>query len=359
MPLGEGAGRVRIRIDKDVQVVERCQQPGLFRAEHAVTKDIAAHIADADDCERFCLRVEAEGSQVPLHRDPGALRSDAHLFVVIADGAARRESVAKPEAVLLGDVVGGVGEGRGAFVGGHHKVGVIVIAAVHALGRNDLSVLQVVGNGQRGGNEPAVGVDAGIRVGAAFGHKAAFRTVRHDHGVLDNLCLNQPKHLGPVVLLPIGPANAAPGHLAGAQVHPLEVRAVGIDLEQRSRLWQLRQLSGREFVHDQPGVMAIGEVVGANRGLHELIEPAQHLVFVEQLDLVQVGAERVILGGQLLSWIEPVLEVRHQQLRGRAVLEHRLLDKGLFEAVGRLFHVSGVGTQQRDLLPVQVFADHQ
>ena len=71
--------------------------------QHAVAEHVARHVADADDGERRRLDVAVHLAEMPLHRFPGALGGDAHLLVVVAGRAARREGVVQPEAVLLAD----------------------------------------------------------------------------------------------------------------------------------------------------------------------------------------------------------------------------------------------------------------
>src|SRR6185312_17467470 len=90
------------------------------------------------------------------HRLPGAARGDPHLLVVVALGTAGGERVAEPVAVGLGDLVGRVGEGRGALVGGHHQVRVVAVVPDHAGRRHDLAAVQVVGDVQQGRDERLV-----------------------------------------------------------------------------------------------------------------------------------------------------------------------------------------------------------
>ena len=87
----------------------------------------------ADDREVLGLRVDVHLPEVPLHRLPGAAGRDTHPLVVVAGRAARREGVAEPEAVLLRDLVGDVGEGGGALVGRDHEVRVVAVVAHHVL----------------------------------------------------------------------------------------------------------------------------------------------------------------------------------------------------------------------------------
>ena len=96
--------------------------------QHAVAEHVAAHVADADHGEVLGLGVDAHLAEVPLDRFPRTFGGDAHRFVVVANGSAGRERVAQPEAVGLGDLVGDVGKRCGAFVGGHHQVGVVAVA---------------------------------------------------------------------------------------------------------------------------------------------------------------------------------------------------------------------------------------
>ena len=92
----------------------------------------------------FC-DVDPERAEVHLHRLPRAARGDAHLLVVEADRAARRERVAEPEVVLERDLVRDVGEGRGSLVGRDDEIGVVAVVAHDARGRHRLAVDEVVG----------------------------------------------------------------------------------------------------------------------------------------------------------------------------------------------------------------------
>ena len=112
-------------------MVERRDQPDVLGQQHAVAEHVAAHVADADDGEVLGLGVDAHLAEVPFDAFPRALGGDAHRLVVVADRSAGCERVAEPEAVGLGDLVGDVGERRGALVGGHDEVGVVTVAAHH------------------------------------------------------------------------------------------------------------------------------------------------------------------------------------------------------------------------------------
>ena len=63
---------------------------------------------------------------------------DAHRLVVVAGGAARCERVVEPELVALRDAVRGVGQVRGALVGGDNEVRIVLVVAEDAGRRHDL-----------------------------------------------------------------------------------------------------------------------------------------------------------------------------------------------------------------------------
>ena len=103
-------------IDENVEMIERADQLGVFRQHHAVAEDVAGHVTDADTDEVFGLDVLAGLAKVTLDGFPGAAGGDAHLLVVVADAAARREGIAQPESVIERDAIGDIGKGRGASV---------------------------------------------------------------------------------------------------------------------------------------------------------------------------------------------------------------------------------------------------
>ena len=126
-------------------MVEGSLELNLLGQQHAVAKDVSAHVANTDDGERFALRVATHLSEVALDGFPCTPGGNAHFFVVVADRAAGSEGVTQPEAVFNGNAVGDVGEGGCALVGGDDEIGVVSIAATNALWRHDLAVDQVVG----------------------------------------------------------------------------------------------------------------------------------------------------------------------------------------------------------------------
>ena len=146
LALREALLGVRVGIDEDVLVVERGDEPGGPAPQHAVAEHVARHVADAGHRERLALHVEAQVPEVVLDALPGAAGGDAFFLVVVAVAAAGGERVAQPEAVLRRDLIGGVGEVRGALVGRHDQIRIVVVVA-HHLGRmHDLAVDDVVGD---------------------------------------------------------------------------------------------------------------------------------------------------------------------------------------------------------------------
>jgi hypothetical protein len=102
---GRGVG---LGVEEHMAVVERGNQPDVFREQHPVAEHVAGHVADADDGEVVAIGVHAEVAEVPLHRLPRAAGGDAHCLVVVAVLAAGREGVAEPEAAAARDLVGDV-----------------------------------------------------------------------------------------------------------------------------------------------------------------------------------------------------------------------------------------------------------
>ena len=156
-------------------MVEGGDQPDVLGQQHAVAEHVTAHVADADDGEVLGLGVDPDLAEVPLDRLPRALGGDAHGLVVVAHRSAGGERVAQPEAVGLGDIVGDVGERGGAFVGGHHQVGVVAVTPHHFGRRADLPgrVVDVVGDVQQPGDEQLVAGDAFVADGVAVGGSVA------------------------------------------------------------------------------------------------------------------------------------------------------------------------------------------
>ena len=227
---------------------------------------------------------------------PGAARRDPLALVVVAVAAARGEGVAQPEAVLRRHRVGGVGEMRRALVGGDDEVGIVVVVADHVGRVHDLALHQVVGDVEEAGHELAVALDQ-VRVQRrprrqlALQHEAALRPDRDDDGVLQLLRLHQPEDLGAEVVVAIAPAQAAARDHAAAQVDAFQLARVHVDLEQRPRRGHAVDLAaGHLDRHHRPLRPLIG--VGPQRGVHQVLEPAQDLVVEQAGDRVHLAAQR-------------------------------------------------------------------
>ncbi|EXI92916.1 MAG: hypothetical protein AW12_00215 [Candidatus Accumulibacter sp. BA-94] len=231
---------VRVGIDENVAVIEGGEEPYFARQQHAVAKDIAGHVADADDGEGLRLDVDTELAKVPLDGFPGAACGDAHLLVVVANRSAGGEGIAKPEVVFDGDGVGDVREGCGPLVGGDHQVGIVAITAAHAGGGLHPAVDPIVSQVEQAPDEGRI---AGNALGQPclpltgrrqpLADEAALRAERHDHRVLDHLRLDQAQHLAAEVFHAIRPAQTATGDAGATQVHALDPLAVDEDLVQR------------------------------------------------------------------------------------------------------------------------------
>ena len=137
-------------------VVEGSDHLQVTRPEHPVAEHVARHVADPDDGELGGVGVDAEIAEVPLHRLPRAARGDAHLLVVVARRAARRERIAEPEAVLLRQPVRDVRELRRPLVGGDDDVRVVAVVAHDVRRRNDLTGDDRVGDVEQAAHERAV-----------------------------------------------------------------------------------------------------------------------------------------------------------------------------------------------------------
>ena len=230
-------------------VIEGGQQPDVLGEQHAVAEHVTAHVADADHGEVLGLGVDAHLAEVPFDRFPGALGGDAHGLVVVTHRTAGGERVTQPEAVGDRDLVGDVGERRGALVRGDHQVGVIAVATHHVRGRDDRAggFVDVVGHVEQPGDEQPVAGHAlvpgrlAVDGGVAGAHRRplddepALGADGDDDGVLDRLGLDQAQDLGPEVLPAVRPPQAAASDVAEPQVHTLHPRRVDEDLELRPR----------------------------------------------------------------------------------------------------------------------------
>jgi hypothetical protein len=144
LPLREAPLGIGVRVDEDVGVVERGDELERPAEEDAVAEDVSAHVSDAAHRDRVPLHVDPEVAEVVLDALPGAPSRDSDLLVIVADAAARGESVPEPEAVLGRDAVRGVREVRGPLVRSHDEVGVVGVVSNHFGRMKDGAVDQVV-----------------------------------------------------------------------------------------------------------------------------------------------------------------------------------------------------------------------
>ena len=316
---------------------------------------------------------------MPLDRFPRAARGDAHLLVVIAGRAAGGEGVAQPEAALERNRIGGVGEGRGALVGGDDEIGIVAVMAHHVVGRHDRAVGgDVVSDVEHGRDEQRIGGDAFGRDRLAraaerqeFRNEAALGADRHDHGVLDLLRLDQPQNLGAEILRPVRPADAAARDLAEAQMHALDARRIDEDFVERPRQGKIVDLAAVELDRDQgfrPPVRVELVEVGADRRADRIHEMPNDAILVEALHLGQrrldLGGDRVFLSAAQISEraetrIEAGLE-QTDELRGDAgVLAQGRPHVVLRERDADLPQVARQRADQRDIAPPQAGVEHQ
>src|SRR5689334_3982601 len=110
-------------------MIERGNESRFRRQEHAVAKDVSRHVTHANTGERLALNVSSHFAKVPLYRFPSAFCGNAHFLVVVTVTSARCESVAKPEAAPLGDLIGVIRKCCRSLVRGNDKVGIVSIVA--------------------------------------------------------------------------------------------------------------------------------------------------------------------------------------------------------------------------------------
>ena len=209
LALHECGRRIRIRVDKNVQVVKRCHQPNLFRQQHAIAEDIASHVANTGHSKGLLLDVLALFTEVPLHTFPGAAGGDAHLLVVVACRAARGKGITQPKTVFVRQTVSDIRESRGPLVGSHDQIGVVLVVAHHPRGRHDRLPFPVIGDIQQATDELLVAGDPlflpGITVRRVplLDHETALGTHRHNDGILDHLGFDQAQHFSAKILATI------------------------------------------------------------------------------------------------------------------------------------------------------------
>jgi len=361
-----------------MQMVERGHQLQGFGHQQTVAEHIASHVADTDDADHVGLHVDAALTEVPLHRNPGAARGNAHLLVVVACRAARGKGVAEPEVVFGGDAVGDVRKARGALVRSDHQIGIVTVIAQYIGGRNDLAFMQVIGDVEQATDENAI---AGDRFGLniiprATGrqttrHETAFRAAGNDYRILHLLRLDQAEHFGAVVLFTVGPAQPSTRHLAAAQVHALDPWRIDEYLVHRCRARHLRDRARIELEAEIRLGFAVGIrliEVGSQGGLNQRKIAPQNPVLVEYRHLIKRCENRLfqplllvcqILVTELARQVEAHLEQPHQLAGDIRVVEQRAGDIAKVEAHANLLEIARIGAQQRHFPPGQPGGQHQ
>ncbi len=221
--------------------------------------------------------------------------------MVIARRAARGERVAEPEAVLDRNGVGDVGKRRGALVGRHHQIGVVLVPDDHVAGVHDLPLDQIVGEIEQRGDEGAVGGNAGLADFIAraverqvLGIEPALGAHRHDHGILHLLGLHKPQHLGAEIVAPIRPAQSAPRHRPETTMDAFHAWPGHEDLAEGFRRGQLFQLLAGDLETDRALRAAIGQglaEIGAHDRHDQVGNAADDAVIVKRGDLPEPGLD--------------------------------------------------------------------
>src|SRR5690625_7871589 len=78
-----------------MQMVKGGNQTNFIGAQHAVPENVASHIADTHRGDFVLLNVNTPFAKMPLHRNPGAARGNAHAFVVIPLAATGSEEIGR------------------------------------------------------------------------------------------------------------------------------------------------------------------------------------------------------------------------------------------------------------------------
>ena len=323
---------------------------------------------------------------MPFHRLPRAARGDAHLLVVVALRPARGERVAEPEAVPGRDLVGRVGERRGALVGRHHQIRVVAVPPDHVRRRHHLVAGDVVGHVEHRRDERLVaGQHLGLvglavgGVGQPLAHEAALGPGGDDDRVLDLLRLDQAEHLGAEVLEPVRPAQPAARHPAETQVHRFQPGRVDEDLELGPRRGEPGHAARVELEHqgacgrgrplqtprEGPARALTLVVVGPQGRVDQRQVRPEDPVVVEADHLVELAADLLgdglaaFAGAALPGRVEPGLEQPDQQPRDRPVRPQDPLHVVLAEPHPALAQVLRAGAQQGHLAPGQARRQHQ
>ena len=295
--------------------------------------------------------------------------------MVVAVRAARGEGVAEPVAAFERNGVGGVGKARGALVGGHHQIGVVAVAAAHVRRRQHDVAVEIVGDVEQGRDEDLVAGGAFAQHGLAVGaerdlprHERALGADRHDDGVLDLLRLDQAEHFGAEILGPVGPAQAAAGDGAEAQMQALDARRIDEDLAERSRRGQAVDLGAVELDGERRAALAVAvalEGIGAHRGVDQIEDAPDDAVLVQRLrglerggdGLARLGDGAFAVAGK--AEVELGVEQRHQCGGDVGVQVEDLDQIGARPADADLAQIADEGAQDGDVVPGEPGAEDQ
>ena len=189
------------------------------------------------------------------------------------------------------DRVGDIGEGRRSLVRGNHEIGIVAVVNDHGFRMRDLIVDEVVGDREQGADEHAIALgplgQPRVAVGRGrqlLGIKAALRAGRHNHRILDHLRLHQAQNLGPEIVAPVRPADAAASDRPAAQMDAFDTRAEHPDLAPRHRCGKSGH-QRRIELERQRLARGRGERVRAEDRLDQSAQAPQDPVVVDRADL--------------------------------------------------------------------------
>ncbi len=230
------------------------------------------------------------------------------------------------------------------------------------LGRRDHGAVDdVVGDVQHAAHEDLVHVVGPLAALVAVGHalleeEAALGALGHDEHVLDHLGVDEVEHLAPEVRA-VGPADAAAGDRAAAQVQALDDPVMDVDLDHQARLGQVPDAGVVELEADVPVDPVLAIEVGAQGAVDQVEQGPEDdvlVVIVDPAELVLaalgeggVGRGAVAAGGG----IEAGLEELPQAVDHRRLGQEDLLVAGEGVAQADLSGVAEVGPHHVDALP--------
>ena len=118
----------------------------MLRKQHSVTEYIPRHVTNTHTGKVFSLAINTNLSEVAFDRFPRAFGGDPHFLMVVTDAPARSKGITQPEAIFIGNAIGNIREGRGAFIGSNNQVRVIIIVSYHIFRVNQFAIADVIGH---------------------------------------------------------------------------------------------------------------------------------------------------------------------------------------------------------------------